>query len=319
MKRFIYFLSIALIATACEKEDEFIGPSSCDQFCEFRVSEVLSHNQNDGVDFTNESVEFSAKFNNTANWKIIIEGQESGALKTFSGSGRTIDPSTTNWDGKADGKWFSDEECKVSLVVDNYPDTISSNLTIMHKYDYDGIGTVINSFKNLFGINAYGGVTADNTVDIDGNGSLHMEGTETGGLWWMGGMALSPQGSYFSTPTTSPDQLYFNVYVYGTGSATTKLTVTFLEDENEDGAFDKATEDGWEKPTIIDWVGWKLVSFPMSETTEMFENGHGNGNKSKEFDKIKMIEVQLFSNGTADPTPKSLNVDYAVFTANGPL
>ena len=75
---------------ACEKEEAFIGPSSCDQFCEFRVSEVLSHNQNDGVDFTNESVEFSAKFNNTANWKIIVEGAKSQNFPRDCGARKTL-------------------------------------------------------------------------------------------------------------------------------------------------------------------------------------------------------------------------------------
>ena len=85
MKRILIVLSLTVLFLSCERDNLFEGPSLETMLGPFELIQKFQvSNQN--VDFYNgETTFFTAEFSKEVDWKVIVTGSESGAVKTISG------------------------------------------------------------------------------------------------------------------------------------------------------------------------------------------------------------------------------------------
>lgn len=315
LQQTIFIIFAMLLLASCEKEDPTKGPQIGEYFGDFEFIEPFTFDSS-AINFNDSPLSFNAKFSINTWWKISITGLRSGATKTLGGKTNELGALGV-WTGTANDVFFLEEACLVELTFRDYPDTFRDTIIIDQTLDYNHIGTVINTLNTGVGVSAFGPLDYKTLVPAEGKTAVFMKGYETGNLWWLNGFGM-PQLLPYQLPGTNPDQVYFNAFVYGTGSGATRVVIGFKEDDDLNKEHSIA-DDSWEKSLVIDWEGWKLISFPMSETIETTDNGYGNGNHTKELDKIVSVEFGLFSNnGQADPNEKAVGVDHPVFTI-GPL
>ncbi|MBC7389060.1 MAG: hypothetical protein H7329_07615, partial [Opitutaceae bacterium] len=88
----------------------------------------------------------------------------------------------------------------------------------------------------------------------------------------------------------TPDNLYFNVFVYGNNDGS-KINYIIKEDDNNSGYYeDEQGDESYEKSIVVDFTGWKLFSFKYSDFTKAAyvdpvdgldkTLGYGNGRKN---------------------------------------
>ena len=133
--------------------------------------------------------------------------------------------------------------------------------------------------------------------------------------------------------TDNPENLYFNLYIRGTGQSNTAIELKAYELDSADSKADlasiigtyvynsgaQANNDGWIYDIVVDWEGWKLVSIPYSKFKPSSDlTTGGNGNRTKEPWKVTGMAVSLLSY----PTPGlnvSADIDYVVISEGGPF
>jgi hypothetical protein len=135
-----------------------------------------------------------------------------------------------------------------------------------------------------------------------------------------------------------PEDLWFNVFVYGTGDGA-KLNYTIKEDDNGGGfmtgrekpcGYTKAytdsvsqvavgtMDDAFEFAITLDFTGWKLFSLPYSKFTLVPLDGfNSNGKGERNPDKIYAVQFSLVA--PAKGKSGQAIFDYPVMTIGGPL
>lgn len=135
-----------------------------------------------------------------------------------------------------------------------------------------------------------------------------------------------------------PENLWFNVFVYGTGDGS-KLNYTVKEDDNNGGfmtgrekpcGYTKAytdsvskiavgtMDDAFEYAITLDFKGWKLISVPYSKFTQVPLDGfNSNGKGERNTDKIYAVQFSLVAPGKGKSGQAIF--DYPVMTFGGPL
>lgn len=141
-----------------------------------------------------------------------------------------------------------------------------------------------------------------------------------------------------------PEDLWFNVFVYGTGDGS-KINYTIKEDDEEDGQFNKGRtrlcgytqddvkklieedksskkrgtmDDAFELAIPLDFVGWKLVSVRYSDFGQVPIDGiNSNGKGEHNPDKIYAIQFSLVAPDKGEPAQAIF--DYPVMSIGGPL
>ncbi|MCX6180603.1 MAG: hypothetical protein NT150_01570 [Bacteroidetes bacterium] len=138
-----------------------------------------------------------------------------------------------------------------------------------------------------------------------------------------GGLAKSP----FYALDSNAENVYFNIYVYGTGDKNSKLVINFAEDDDDaNKTADQGNmaqnyvllEDEYEFGIQVDWVGWKLVSgkysnFPLTTAGASAPLG----NKKREPHHIGKIGMVLLSSNKGNKA--SVVFDFATFTMGKPF
>lgn len=195
-----------------------------------------------------------------------------------------------------------------------------------------------NNAKSTF-IKGLNGDTILGERTVEGRNSYYMAGTD-------GTYRGSTQSDYFLggagtalSPTTmaldkDPKNVYFNIFIFGTGDKNSKLGVNFDEDDGKVDATGKvvydnvANQQGLAKNYVldedeytctfeVDWVGWRMVSINYSQ---LVLSGAGatalRGNKILEPHRVAKIGINLLSNYH---TKASVMFDYAVFTVGAPF
>jgi len=340
MRNITGFIFISLLLLGCKKEDP-VGPTLTDLYGQFEIVEPLSHNKPDGVDFTKDSVQFKGEWTIVTPWKITIKGKRSGAVKTITGKGKTLDTLVGVWNGTADGIFFKLEECDVKLSFDNQSDIQTSSVKILGKHDYSKDGYIIESFESPITLTGGSYTTLnvrENTLDTipEGEYYYHLEGTEPGqaatkgpASWFIGALpnpfkAKSTLGkTYFPFKDADTTTVYINFFVYGYGYPNTKILISAPEDDNGDGVFSSTTEDSYGYEYIVTSAGWHKVSIPLSEFSHSIiwidDVPYKYGNNKKEISKMMEISISLVSDGKI-PSPKvGCAIDFFIITKGKPL
>jgi hypothetical protein len=331
MKNYLLLIILGWTLLACRKEEatKFDGPSLEDLNGAFVIINGLQASQ-DSVDFaTGESVYFTAEVSKISPWKITITGQTSGAVKEITGLSSTIDVSKSLWNGSTTKfPIFKSEMCKVDLTFTNEPDTLTVYVKVLAPKL--NAGFLISDFESGFnsGWTTFAQLGANMDFQIrsdvsapEGESYYNMAGTVD---WdWLIGL-VNFKASAYGAPTfplsSNPNNVYFNVMLYGEPGLTNTLVLfQFEEDENGDGAFTSTSEDMYSLQVTVDWVGWKMVSVKYSDIPCLVNGSPAapNGEGTHQSNKIRTINMLHLANPNSGFA--KAKIDYMIFTENAPL
>lgn len=374
MKLFKNIMALGVVGafalTSCTQEQ--VGPelvsASSDFDLNLQVKLFQGGVEKSFVNFKiNEEAFFeSTEFSETVSWNFYVRGLTSGALFSFSGTGEQLQQTDAHWKyGESETiQFFQRGEDFVGELHIAGLDTVFSTDTLIFANDFDWNKKEVNGVKhivveqfevnqNLQGLGATSLDAKDKDVSlavsgftrINGAKSLYMTGTDVDGNTWLGDinherlLELAAAGSVELLPIDSgldPDDLYFNIYVYGLpgaeGSAV-EIKVYEFDDPNvttRDSlriyannalntfeADKQAISDAWIYDIKVEWEGWKLISVPYSAfraANDMVKGG--GGNRKKESWRISATAVSLLSYPKPGQTV-STYVDYFTMTING--
>jgi hypothetical protein len=283
----------------------------------------------------------------------------SGAEQIFTGLSDGFDGNTIDWDARSNNIQFFRFNQKVAteLTITGirekiYGDTFTLRYSIpYHNVVYNGIKHIIvDGFENVLqaanpsgclDILGKGKSTDVNDADIDfdrvnvravnGYFCYKMKGRDVNRNSWSGDIYsehifnfyrnVGSVSSLLIDSGISPNDLYFNIFIYGQGSSSAGVQVKVFEVDSKPGGrtehvksrqdileFAKAgtpdptnrylqsENDGYIYNVVVNWHGWKLVSIPYSEFRPNIDPGAGgNGDRKKESWRICGASLSLLS------------------------
>jgi hypothetical protein len=329
---FQYFTALvflSLFSVGCSHDtDTFDGPFLVDRFGEFAIIDNLVVSQ-PTVDFAaGETVFFTATFNKNVNWIIEITGQESGAVKRIEGFDREITAANATWTGgTTDLPFFKAEMCAVQLLVPEEPgfsdtaevETLSSKIYNTNLFTDFEQSVSPDLFIGNFEFEFTANTGLSNNMAAEGNSFLLLEGTDAVVPNFFVGLidinASFSGDTYADMPTTVPEELYFNCFMYSNGGPHGIAIIDFVFDSNDSGAFEDGQDATFRHSMDLQtasWEGWQHVYYPMSET----------GISQDQLEKVVAIRLLLISDMNEQPNPPlqvSYGIDFINFTSGGPL
>ena len=326
MKKVISILILTLIAVACERSKETLGPDLTDRFGPFTVFEEFDVSAN-SVDFSaNQTIEFTCAFSKQVSWEVHIVGQQSGAEKVLSGLSNRIDEANGGiWDGTITNlPMMKKEPCfAYVLVVDVdtlFSDTLSNLINVTETRTINGFRVTdweggVNDGFNVF-VQSGADMRFDTVNDITGpEGLTFYEFTGDVSFADDLGNILMPKESFTdSNFTLAPNDeiVYFNVFARKGPSAVQDIfVIQFMEDDNGNGVYDAANDDLYEFVFQGLSEDWEQYSTKYADLITSSSNG--NGRK----DPDRLIQIVVLPIGVKLPFEGYL--DYLMFTENGPL
>jgi hypothetical protein len=337
-------LALPFFFTSCEK-DKIEGPSLNDLYGELTILESLNI-VGDSADFSNnQSMYFTASFSKQVDWKIKIEGLNSGSVKIISGKSNTINQSNSTWDGSStEIPFFIAEDCDVQLTFEMHDDTTNNQLNIQSPKLYNDENTVLiidfengfnPNFTGYFNSGAWGPFIQNNpnpnplTTGGSGQGTKYLEQHGTVDWdWLIGYVDYSTelwQDVYANGENliNDPSKVYFNIMIKGdstisivTGGPNTLFKLEFHEDENGDGYYDSNTEDMYSYEFLVDWNGWRMVSICYNDADKLLLATIG-GDAVRNPSKISNVRTLLLAN--PDSGPAKADLDFLIWSFGSPI
>lgn len=324
-----FILLLVLGIGGCKHDkDTFDGPSLVDRFGPFTSLADLTVSQ-PTVDFAaGETVFFSAKFNKNVAWVLEITGSVSGSVKRIEGFSSELDASSATWDGGTTQlPLFKNEVCNVVLTVPEETEFMgTTTVETLSGKQYEG--SQFSGFEEDLGLNAFVGnfefeftPQTGRQTDFPAEGDFYyrLEGTDNvvpnffvGLIDFKSALAGS---TYLEFPTTVPEDLYFNCFMFSDAGPHGIAIIDFWVDANDNGAFEENQDQSFRVETdynLATWEGWRQISHPMSDI----------GISQEQLEKVVAIRLLLISDKNAQPNPPlqvDFGIDYMIFTGNGPL
>lgn len=330
--RFFYkglLLLSFLTLVSCDHETDFFdGPNLIDRFGEFNLVEGLSASAS-SVDFAaGETVFFQAQFNKRVNFVLSITGTESGAVKRIEGFDNILNADNATWEGgTTDLPLFGEELCMVELLIPEADSLrLTTEVTSTSRKNYEG--NVYTAFENDPADNIFFGnfefeFTANtgrrnDGLAAEGDWYYFFEGTDDVVPNFFVGLidiqASITGNTYAPVPTTIPEELYFNAFMYSDGGPHGIAVLQVVTDTNDSGAFEDGPDQTFqvEGDFPLNWIGWRQVSFALGEL----------GMTEEQVSKIVNVRALLISDMNSQPNPPlqvDYRLDYITFTAGQPL
>jgi len=309
-----------------------------------------------GVDFVlTPKVNFNASFlasaaPATVSWIVTIVGQQSGAMYQISGTVSSF--TNIQWGGSHTGLFFfrTGETATATLSFMGSSYTKSVNILIKRQASFNTCGTypknadfetpsqVLPPSGNWASFNYPVGTIVNVKQGISGVDSTNFRLDRLGNLitavqgknyYYMGGFGDSPSFvtgleylSMASTPITSadPNNVWFNVYVHGSGDINAGLDIEFHEaDLPGDAGYTGKVDDSWIYHLELKHTGWKLLSFKYADlaiSTNPDLGGHGN--KIMEPNRLREVAFVLLKKLNPN-APVEVFIDYPIFTYGAPF
>ena len=342
MKRILFLIiPVLLLSISCQHEtDVFDGPSLIDRFGEFRIKENLAASKT-SVDFSaGENVHFTASFSKNIAWLLRITGKTSGSVKEIEGFSNELNATNSVWNGTTSQlPLFGVEDVMVDLIIpeeDSLTETIEIGVGGTRTYE----GSLITGFETdpgaslefgnfQFEFSPETGIR-DNSFLPAGEGEkfYFFEGTDANVAndFFVGLIRIFPSingEQFFSLPTTIPENLYFNSFLYGDLTPNTIAVLQFFTDSNGDGTFTDGADQSFQFPGDypISHDGWKHIHHSMAEVNER-SDGTGNSISEAQLQELVAIQVLLISNANGQPNPPlpvRFGLDFLTFTKDQPL
>lgn len=330
MKNYLLLLILAVSFVSCERENpDFLGGSLNDQFGQLSVLDSLKSNT-PAFNFSVVSPRFfEAQWSKSLNWTLSVEGEQSGATKTFSGFSSKLDIDNASWDGAADDfPSFSQEPCLVTLTLTDTEDTIVmlTNVSVSELKPLQDNMKVFADFEDGIPTNtivfAQSGENMSFIVENGqaANGSAYYA---MGGIvnwdYYIGSIKVPMETEEYAN--VSPLLLYFNMAIKGgnVGEVPSNqfLKIYLREADGERYSYEV---------NPVNWSDWQLLSIPYSD----FVLEAGEANNAKDPGTINQVEVMCLScpSGPVDiigggtPCPENMgltvktDIDFIAFTQN---
>lgn len=330
MKNFVLFTLLLAVLVSCRKEDKenFDGPSLEDMYGEFAILQDLSLNLNEADFSIGQQIVFSMELSKNTAWQIKIEGQNSGAVRTLSGTARILSLDNAVWKGEADKfPSFNLEQALITITFPNEPGSpvIQDSVTIIGlKQD---VGFLITSFEDGLGTNwlrfnqstVAGNIVCDPLQAAKGSCYYSWNGT-VGWDWAIGSVTIRPDSGTFGLPAAA-NNLFFNIAfkaLENVGPQNSFLLFWFDEDDNGDGVFDINTEDRFIYEYWSNTLDWDLINRKYSDlrfdAAGNIQQTNGNGLT----EPAKLISINVFF--LANPVNGNARAlaDHLIFTLNEP-
>lgn len=331
------FLLLSLCWSCSHDTEPFDGPSLVDRFGPFNVVTDLAVSENT-VDFAEgETVFFTAQFNKNINWVLTITGTESGSVKIIEGFSKDVDASNATWDGGTTNlPLFRAENCTAVLTIAEEGYTSNTvDITTMSTRSYEGVlftdfesgqdpsNWIYGNYEFEFTANTGIRSASSEIPAAQDNSYLYMAGTdfEGGGPtdnFFVGLIDIKNSlngGGYIQFPTTVPEDLYINCFIYSAGDPYTFFQIGLFEDANGT----EALEEGQDTPIVLGgdmytntWEGWKLFSISAAEAQITQE----------QLGRMVGFRFLLLSDNNVQTAPRTMvqtGFDYVIFTQGGPL
>lgn len=282
------------------------------------------------VDFAaGERVTFTAQFNMQVDWRLEIVGQESGAIKRIRGFSSELTEANASWlGGTTTLPLFRSEPVEATLTILNEDtETQHANLNVITPRVYggevvtgfeadDNANVVVRNFE--FELDFASGLSMEVPAG-EGDTFLLLRGTDSASNpatnnFFVGLAELTPSTAdgYFDVPTTAPEELYINAFLYNFGSAFTIVVLDIAVDTNGNGSFDPEDATFGSGDIRLEEPGWS----PFSRSLADF------GLTAEQVQQIVAIRPILISDNVAQTNPRQpvdFGIDYITFTAGGPL
>jgi hypothetical protein len=327
--KFYILLGTAMLASCKRDNKQFEGPSLVDLNGPFGMVKPFTATKT-VVDFSKgESVIFGAEFTKQCNWTISIYGDLSKARKIITGKSRQIDASNGVWNGTTTVlPAFRTEPCRAVLKIEGVSDSFTLNVGVNGLRVPQGLmiadfETGLNPKWNTFiqsGANMDFKVKSD-AFSVKGN-YLNMAGTVT---WdWLIGLIDFPASAYGAntfTVSNIPEDVYFNCLIYGDPNVAnpSRVLFQFKEDDNSNNVFDVAADDQFDKEIIVNWQGWKLVSFKYSDLIHLVNGQPAPNNGNNRHNPNRAVTISMLHLANPSMGAGSTKIDYLIFTEKTPL
>lgn len=308
----------------------------------FRAYSLASKDTVNTINFSNDSIYFAAKFSESVSWTVTVKGLTSGASKTLNGLSDSVSYTNAVWNGNSDGTRFfiKGESAVATLSFLGSAISLSDTFTIFQVKKYNGIvvnGVIYHLIDDFDGTSLapLASVTpdlkdlnvsfaADSFHVVNGKYSFRFRGNDANWNSYLGAIATKNLYDYTNAfvNTTDPDKLFFNLYIYGTGTPQTSVALELMENEHNYSAsnpFDFSKTDAYICHVPVSWIGWKLVSVPYSQFKKAPDPlSGGNGNGIMEPWLVSGVSLTLESYPTGGKTVDAY-VDMVTITEGGPF
>lgn len=332
----VCIVSVVVLSTSsCSRKDpDYIGPARAYAPSDFVVEEFTASKPS--ADFTVEDIVFNAKFSHSVSWVFTIEGKISGAKRVFTGLSDHL--TDVIWNGGHNDVIFFREGEPVAATLSFFGSKFTStiDLTVTKKRDFSTYGTValFGDFETplkvaqpnwaAFNVGEQGVDSV--AVDYKGKKIKAIEGKNYYYIKGLGEQSVFVDGIQYIgrlRPKLPADanEVWFNIYLYGTGDANTKIDIELQESDKDGGlgGYQGTDDDAFVKSITLDHKGWKLFSFKYSDTTPSanLEFG-GSGNHIHESDRLMSWGLILLKQSNPD-SPVEVYFDYPIITVGAPF
>jgi hypothetical protein len=326
----IFLIALTLFFFSCQDNPEFLGNSLQDQYGPLNFTEEFKSSATE-FDFSQPLTNyFEAKWSKNLNWELTLTGENSGAVKTFTGFGTELTSAESTWIGTANNfPSFDLEECVAELKLTDLDTTIMASIfvTLSSLKPQQNDLFLVTDFENgLVNMVPYEQPGANMTFDLEiGGAASGNQYYSMGGYvnwdYYLGSIKILTDVSAMGS--VPPSSAYFNIATLG-GIINETPDDQFVEIvcRESDGDLFSTTI----RP--VTWSNWNLTSLPYSDF--VLVDG-SQGDNIQDPASVMRVEVVCLS-CPAGPSPindippceENLNlnvktdIDFIAFTLNEP-
>jgi hypothetical protein len=332
---FKFSIAILIALSACHREkNDFLGPAYISVPDGFNVTAFSGTPS--PVDFMSSIVKFNSTFTHSVSWTLTIKGQKSGAFRQIKGISKGF--TNVRWNGSHDGIAFFRKGEQATATLSFYGTTYTSAITIditdvpdftlcgqfPQNGDFEDTSKI--HFPNWARFNVAEQGVDSMAIDYNGNVVPAIQGKKYYYIKGLGTQAVFVDGIQYVGPMmpalpATPDNVWVNMFIYGTGNANTAVDIEYQE-ADADGTnfgYTGTDDDAFVAHITVDHVGWKLFSFKYSSLVPSANaNFGGSGNKIHEPSTLMSFDLVLLKK--SDPnSPVEVYFDYPIITVGGPF
>lgn len=319
-------ITSGIFLTNCVEKEEILGTKISVAQAGFEIESMNLSSKTPNL--TEKPLTIHAKFNQEVTTIIDIISS-SGARKKYQITGKEINQ---NWvGGHNDLQFFkTGDTCFIELSFYGIEEKIQDTLIIEKAFDFN-IKDIVNISTNDFeeqgnwSKHDIATLTDKSVPSIQGHQYLKLEGTAESNSVYVGGIWLgSPNDNPMrlgsgDSISKQPDEVWFNIYAYGTEDETSEVFFTMFEKDYDapiSGTSEGLTDDGIQTRITFDHKGWKLFSFRYADIPFKTYNAL-TGNNKREPHRITLLDIALQSS-VQGGSAKAI-IDFPIITQGGPF
>jgi hypothetical protein len=314
-------LNCLFIFGSCHRDKEMIGPEYIATPTDFYVKLNSFKASASSVNFESSQVYFNADFSSKVTWFITIRGLKSGAVKKISGLSSMLNSSNTTWNGSHDDLNFfqMNENAVAELSFLGSSLVLRDTIAILRAKKYNSQGVVIaddasvttfEGFEGTYNFNSptwtygvfsdpgeliFGGLDSI-TPQFQGRHAFTIHGNDVNQNFFIGGLKRVLSVSEYLSIPADPNNVYVNIFLYGTGNPNSYVNYTFEESDSGMGAHIPNKDDAYQYQFSVSHTGWKLFYVKYSQLSRSTNASYGgSGNGIREPNKLRNVAFNLIS------------------------